>query len=203
MSRPLASVTRRLPPPWPDCLNARLGRALSKQMRRESTGLSCWYVGEHESAAMWLLYAAEGIAIETTFSHFLQSLPKGVEGDGSSPIQVGLVRYVDYETALMPPGNSYWPFIHKRLSFAHEQELRAVIHHIGPNMVDHTAFQIREGGVPPGGVSVPVSVGTLVQKVHVAPSSPAWFADAVKAAVDRFGYGFPVVQSLLDVTPFH
>jgi hypothetical protein len=28
----------------------------------------------------------------------------------------------------MPEGNTLWPFLHKRSSFAHENEVRAVIH---------------------------------------------------------------------------
>jgi hypothetical protein len=178
-------------------------RAASWKNRRESTAVNCWYVGECESAAMWLLYAAEGIAIETSFGSFLGSLPKAIPGEGSQRIEVGMVHYVDYETAVMPPGNGFWPFIHKRRSFAHEQEFRAVIYEIGPNMINHGSFSMRDAGVPPDGFSVPVDLQQLIRAVHVAPSSPAWFADSVKAVVRTFGHKFPVLQSQLDVNPFH
>jgi hypothetical protein len=179
-------------------------RQANWKWRREMTAVNCWYVGDHESAAMWLTHAVEGIVIETTFAHFLGSLPSPVTmTEESQAIQVGLVQYVDYETAIMPPNNSHWPFIHKRKSFEHEHELRAVIQAIGSNMVDVGTFQFVESGVPPEGVLVPVDIVELIRKVHVAPSSPAWFADAVRAIVQRFGHGFPVEHSHLDATPFH
>jgi hypothetical protein len=177
-------------------------RAVAWMTRRQCAALSCWYVSDHESAAMWRLYAAEGIAIQTTFAGFLGSLQKGVPGDGSSPIQVGLVRYVDYEAAVMPPSNTFWPFIHKRLSFEHERELRAVIYQHGPKMIDHGSFHHRESGVPPEGFLVPIDLNGLIRAVRIAPSSPGWFADAVKAVIRAFGNGFSVEQSQLDATPF-
>jgi hypothetical protein len=178
-------------------------RAATWRTRRESTAVNCWYAGEHESAAMWRLYSSEGIAVRTTLAKLIQSLPKGAPGDGTNAIQVGQVQYVDYETDFMPVGNSYWPFMHKRLSFEHEREVRAVIHEIGKNMIDYGSFGIREPGVPPEGLLVPVAIESLVQSLHIAPSSPSWFAAAVSDVVDRFGYRFPVVQSQLDAAPFH
>ncbi len=178
-------------------------REATWKTQRESMAVNCWYMGEHESAAMWLLYASDGIAVETTFERFISSIPQGTPGDGTHSIQAGLVRYIDYETDIMPPSNAFWPFVHKRLSFAHEQEFRAVIHEMGEQMVDHGRFQIREPGVPPEGFQVPVDVAKLIGKVHVAPTSAAWFADAVRALVQRFGFAFSVEQSQLDRTPIY
>lgn len=170
---------------------------------RESTALDCWHLSEHESAAMWQLYASQGIAIRSTFGRLIEALPGGVPGDGTHAICLGRVRYVDYETAVMPEGNSFWPFVHKRLSFAHEHEVRGVIYAIGSKMVTYDGFAIVEAAVPSEGFLVPVKLVTLIEAVHVAPSSPAWMAKAIEAVVRRFALEVPVIQSSLDTSPFH
>ena len=38
-----------------------------------------------------------------------------------------MVKYVDYDKVPIALGNHFFPFVHKRLSFAHETELRAII----------------------------------------------------------------------------
>lgn len=176
-------------------------RAALWRDQRESHAVNCWYISEHESAAMWLLYAKDGIAIETTVESLLASFPKGKGGDGCEELFAGLVQYIDYEKDCIPTTNSFWPFIYKRLSFAHEREYRAIISqwkYTGPHAVDPT-----KAGIPPEGILVPVDLKTLIQKVHVAPNSPAWFADTVRAVVNRFEHVFPVAQSQLDIAPYY
>ena len=176
-------------------------RASQLAYRRQSIAMNCWYAGEHESAAMWLLYATDGIAIQTTMGRLRSSFPKVEEGDAAktNAVFLGLVRYVDYETEAMPADNFLWPFVHKRRSFAHEQELRALIWAPG---VQNGSLTFLETGVPPEGLNVPVKLETLIEKVYVAPSSPKWFARTVAAVAERFGCQAPVEQSTLDATPF-
>jgi hypothetical protein len=47
-------------------------------------------------------------------------------------VSVGKVKYLDYEHEMFPDGNTLMPFLHKRLSFEHEHELRAVVQPITP-----------------------------------------------------------------------
>jgi Protein of unknown function (DUF2971) len=87
-------------------------------------GVSCWHINEGESAAMWQLYAAagKGIAIESTRAR----LEGALQGGG---IEVAQVRYMDFDTA--ESEKDHEPYLYalftKRKSFAHEQELRAMI----------------------------------------------------------------------------
>lgn len=37
-----------------------------------------------------------------------------------------MVEYIDLERNWLPGGNAFYPYVHKRLSFSHEQEVRAV-----------------------------------------------------------------------------
>ena len=97
--------------------------AHAEQMKQQMF-ISCWFTSDHESAAMWQLYlqSPEGIAIKTD----RDSLTAAID---AAPYKgrTTIVRYIDYETTPIPFGNLFFPFIHKRLSFADENEIRAII----------------------------------------------------------------------------
>jgi hypothetical protein len=88
---------------------------------RQWTFINCWHMNAHESAGMWKLYAKtnEAIAIKSSFSRLTNEL------DGQ--IYLGLVEYIDFQQDWLPEGNTLYPYVHKRLSFEHEHEVRAVI----------------------------------------------------------------------------
>ena len=43
---------------------------------------------------------------------------------------IGRVSYVDYNTTIIPEGNAFFAYLHKRQSFEHEREVRAIIFEI-------------------------------------------------------------------------
>jgi hypothetical protein len=45
---------------------------------------------------------------------------------GDDKLYVGCVNYIDYETQSFKVGSILYPVMHKRLSFAHENEVRLV-----------------------------------------------------------------------------
>jgi hypothetical protein len=154
---------------------------------RESTYVSCWHCAEHESAAMWKLYSKsdEAIAIQSTFARLEDGLPES--------ILVGLVQYVDYDHTVIPANNGFWPFVHKRQSFSHEQEVRAVFQDLA----------LASGSAPrPRGRSVDVQPEDLIEEVYVAPNSADWYSSLVRDVTARYGFGFPVNKSRLDDDPF-
>lgn len=70
--------------------------------------ISCWYLSDIESVAMWDLYAGRegrGIAIQTTFERLEGALPN----EHPKPIYAGKVHYLDYTRDLMPQGNLFFP----------------------------------------------------------------------------------------------
>ncbi|MDK2833275.1 MAG: hypothetical protein PWP63_362 [Methanolobus sp.] len=85
------------------------------------TFVNCWHMNNYESAAMWRLYSKtnEAIAVKSTYRQLNQLL--------DDECFIGMVQYIDYESTWLPEGNLLYPYVHKRLSFSHEQELRAVI----------------------------------------------------------------------------
>jgi len=156
-------------------------------MMREEMFISCWYVSEHESAAMWKLYlqSPEGVAIRSDCDALSAALER-------APLKarISMVQYVDYEQVPIPYGNLFFPFVHKRLSFAHENELRAVIW----RDEDVNKAQIARDAVT---VSVDIKPAELIKSIHVSPTAPKWFGRLVEQVLQRYGCSLPVIRSSL------
>jgi hypothetical protein len=157
------------------------------------TAISCWHMNEFESAAMWSLYlkSNEGIAIQSTY----KKLKKSIIDD--EKVYLGVVKYIDYNSDYIEEGNLLGPFLHKRKSFEHESELRAVMTKlpISSGNIDFTEETIH------GGVPIKVDIEELIDKIYVAPNAPIWFSSLVSTAVKRYGYGIEVIQSEMNNTP--
>ena len=147
--------------------------------------VNCWHMNEHESAAMWELYArsGSGIAIQTTFDRLAKCLPETV--------RVGKVQYLDY--AVDVPKDRFSPFSIKRKSFEHEREVRAFISDAPENFY--------AGDNPETGKLVPVDLERLIERIHVSPKAEKWFEDVTRAVATRFGLTKDVCRSALEATP--
>lgn len=136
---------------------------------RQELFVSCWHANRYESEAMWRLYCGDrgGVAIQSSYAALMEAIrwQKGV--------YVGAVRYVDYRTASFPDANVFYPVMHKRASFAHEQEIRLVKLH--PLPLD---------GEQDLALSIPVDLNDLCHSIYVAPSAPSYYFEAVKAVVE-------------------
>lgn len=139
---------------------------LQKLLREANSkfGVNCWHVNEHESEAMWQLYAAagQGIAIESTKAR----LEGALRGDG---IVVDQVRYMDFDSDEIEKGHRHYGLFLKRRSFAHEQELRATI--LLPTLGT--------------GIAVPCDLSRLIAQIHVSPEAPSYYAEAVRYVVGQ------------------
>ena len=155
---------------------------------RTSVFASTWHMAEHESAAMWKLYARteEAICVRSTYAK-LESLL----GDD---VFVGRVIYIDYDQYMIPLGNILWPYVHKRKSFEHEQELRALIPDL-KNGFSNEAIQ------QPPGIWRDIDLNALIDHIYIAPTAPEWFVHTVQETLKQFGHAFPVVRSALDENP--
>jgi hypothetical protein len=71
---------------------------------REQMFISCWYVSDHESAAMWKLYlqSPEGVAIRSDSDTLAGALER-------SPLtaRISMVQYVDYDSVPIALGNFF------------------------------------------------------------------------------------------------
>jgi hypothetical protein len=170
-------------------------KALSgyRRQARGRTAINCWHRNERESAAMWSLYlkSEEGIAVASTYARLCDSVRAS-----PSKVMIGVVEYIDYETESFADfGNMFSPYLHKRKSFEHEKELRAVVQADSINS-GQTAELWNEGGV-----AIKADLDTLIETVYIAPSAPGWFASVVSATIAQFGRTFRVVHSDLDKEP--
>ena len=150
---------------------------------KKKYAINCWHMNDFESAAMWKIYLKtdEGIAIQSTYQRLkdcLNKLPK--------PVYLGIVNYIDYEKDLIDWGNRMVPFFHKRKSFLHEQELRAVIRGFDYDLNN-------------GGIKLPIDINLLIESVYVAPYAPKWFNQLIKDIL--VGKKIEVINSRLEDKP--
>lgn len=152
--------------------------------------INCWHVNKHESEAMWKLYrkSNEGIAIQSTYQRMIDSF------HNSEPIvHVGLVSYIDYETEAYDCKNAFQTLLHKRKSYEHERELRAVAYDEDPD----TVFK----HVDEEGIDVKVDLTRLIEAVYLDPLAPNWLEHLVGSLISRLGYNFALRSSKLLEAP--
>ena len=148
--------------------------------------INCWYAAKHESAAMWSLYArnTDAIAIRTTVKHLQAALPDAT--------RVGLVKYVDYTKHWIPEHDSVLRYFHKRMSFQHENELRAAI---DMNAPDSPLL----GHATENGLKISVDLEKLIDAIYIGPKSSDWFVELVTSICKRYGLSIvPKRSSLYD-----
>ena len=164
------------------------------QILRRYVAVNCWHRSDYESAAMWSLYAHEpgGIAVKTNLNSLVASFTD------SADIYIGEVNYVDYNNTFIPDATIYSAYLHKRKSFEHEREVRAVIMELPAD----------SGTIHPGlpdvwevGRNCSVDIATLVHAIVVSPFAPKWFMELVQSVVAKYNLHVPVVRSSLADPP--
>jgi hypothetical protein len=171
------------------------------QCLRKVTFVSSWHINSHESAAMWTIYAgnAPGIALVSSYNQFKSSLMASEQ-----TIFIGKVMYIDYTHDVIPEGNSFYASIHKRLSFAHERELRAVVNKSDLVVVrrddGNSVFDLNKE-VDVKGIYVDCDLHELVSEVVVSPLSPQWYYDLVESVCRRYNFTVGVRRTDLDAEP--
>jgi hypothetical protein len=177
---------------------------------RRWTYINCWHMNNGESAAMWKLYSQinDAIAIKTTYQKLFDNLPDGVF--------VGIVHYIDYDNDRIPEGSDLFNYVHKRKSFEHEKELRALIQelpigdkiyrlgrdmpHSDPNSTQNEPINYNREN-PDKGRLIPVDLGNLINEVRVSPTSSDWYFNLVKRISIKHGLNVSVERSSLDKKP--
>ena len=117
---------------------------------------------------------------------------------GEDIVYIGRVNYVDYDTTFIPENDTAAPFLHKRKSFEHEREVRAIIQ-------KHNVIggEIIVGGpdIDKIGTYYEVDISTLVNEVIVPPYAEDWFLELVQTTAETFGLQSPVTKSSLATPP--
>src|SRR5262245_10504610 len=114
---------------------------------------------------MWKLYlsSSEGGAIRSTFKRL-----KGCLVGSSQNVDIAKVKYVDYQTACVKtaPMDMLALSMHKRMSFEHERELRAV--HWDSTEAMDIITGARQGNSKDF-IRIPVDTDTLIEAIFVSP----------------------------------
>lgn len=171
---------------------------------RQWVCVSCWHMNEVESDAMWKLYAPAGkaVCVQSTFRRLDESLHSALP-DAEWPM-VGVVRYIDHATDLIPSPAILAPYFHKPLEYAHEREVRAILWDLP---VDEHSVQrrIRNDAVPENdGWALPVAdLNRLIERVYVAPRSSPELAARVRVAMERHQVAAPLSRSSLETPPVY
>lgn len=159
--------------------------------------INSWTMSESESAAMWKLHLVSNkrVAIQSTFKRLAKSFDSYTQD-----VFIGQVKYIDYETEYLPEDNVFYPFLHKRRSFEHEHELRAMISSFpSKNLIEF--FNDLSKKAFADGEYVDVNLDILVEKIFVSPASPKWFSELVRSIVSKYSLLKEVTQSSLDSSP--
>ena len=151
---------------------------------RKLLSVSSWHISEHESAAMWQLYSKnnEGIAIQSTYERLTDSFHYE-----KKDVFIGKIKYIDEDNDLIDWTNLFNFALHKRKSFEHEKELRAII-----------SFPSATGGSP-----VVINTERLIEKIYVAPDSPQWLFELIQKIIKRYGLKIPVEKSRMYEDPLY
>lgn len=167
--------------------------------------VNCWHAVEHESAAMWKLYAPDGrgIAIRSTVGQLREALgaPQEIDGFfGGKHFDIGMIQYIDYSVSTIPLDNGAAQFFRKRRSFEHERELRALFIHYPRSTTQWFDYSRRptDKGRP-----FPVDLKKLCSEIRVAPQAETWYSELVTKVTARYGLGLQPQQSELDGEPLY
>lgn len=161
--------------------------------------LSCWHEAPYESAAMWDIYQRDGrgVAVQTTWGRLTSSLR------GNKPVFGARIEYVDYATYYISENIPSEPFMHKRLSFAHEREIRLMtITGSDPWTVVNVPELIHHAAGPPV-LPIEVELPQLIETVYVSPGAPDWVGEVVRQVTAQYGFKFNVLHSALGADPIN
>lgn len=159
----------------------------------KATMVNCWHISEYESEAMWRLYAENGkaVAVETTLDALKESIQVG---ESSSLVFIYPVKYLDFFNSALQPRDCVVeghliPLL-KRISYQHENEVRAFVTKIAPNPrvgADVTFWK-------PEPIRLPIDVKALVKAIHISPYAGEPFPASVAKICEAFGMGSGIVR---------
>ncbi len=168
----------------------------SKQFR-EWVAINCWHINDFESAAMWKLYlkSNQGIAIQSTYAGLKKGF-RSATNRSADIVYIDVVNYINYDNEPItgPKWSIFETFLHKRKSYEHERELRAMIlrpHNTKDNFPNSKTLK------PYGGTYVSVCLEELIEKIYISPTAPEWLENLVTSVMNKYDLEKEVTKSSL------
>jgi hypothetical protein len=161
------------------------------KLLRATTLVNTWHTNEVESAAMWHLYSNNnaGIAIQSTYERLSESFNNNKE----DPVWISTVRYIYYNKDMFGLANTFEAFTCKRLSFQHENELRAFTsllgHRFMESLLDQSKKVTRLHWPKKQANMIEklmanmflLKLDLLIERIYLSPSSQDWHIDLFKS----------------------
>jgi len=179
-----------------DNLEINKGRILAySDFMKRATVVNCWHISNHESDAMWK--DKEGVAIQSTYKRLSDRFNNYQEYDWD----IGVVNYIDHDTAKISWNNMYLPIVHKNIGFDYEKELRVVLSKNFEKELTKVTDK-KQNGVeflefPIDGIEAKIDLEALVEKVVASPRTGKWFEELVRSLTKKYEFDKPVVKSSL------
>jgi len=129
---------------------------------------NCWHLSDKESDAMWKVYGdGPGVMLVSTVGRLSASIKGAYSFIFCSPnpqhYTIAPVRYVDEsDLSKLPDFYIEHPWLLKRKSFAHEQEIR--VSHQLPWVIDPQN----------GGMLIEIDSEELISEIVLSPFNPSW-----------------------------
>ena len=145
-----------------------------KRKVRRHYFVNCWHMNKSESEAMWRLYCSNnnGIAIQTTYKKLVDSTMS------DKYLHIGCVNYIDYESYSFPMDNVYYKMMHKRASFAHEQEVRLIKTETPKNWGTSQEICLE-------GLEFDWALESIVDAIYINPYAQNYYFEVVHQVVGR------------------
>ena len=169
---------------------------------------TCWHASEHESDALWQLYAPGGAGVAIVSS--MNRIEKSVDLTSYWYGLLGEVEYVDFETHNMLRSGIptvIRPGYLKRKSFEYEREVRGII---ATNLItDCSAITLDEAFIDkqrkeqPVGITPQVDLKTLIQSIVVSPVAASYVEELVRKLSERRGLENLITKSKLLQQPVY
>lgn len=155
---------------------------------------NCWHLSETESDAMWKLYGnGVGVMLVSTVKRLCGAIKGSYSRHICSPnpqeYSIAPISYVDERSKKdLPEFYLQRPWLLKRASFAHEQEIR-VSHEV--------AWMAFDPGAE--GILINLDPRTLISEIVLSPFNPEWANTPIAAALDTLlqarGFALPIRRS--------
>lgn len=168
---------------------------------RNSAYICCFHMNQIESTAFWS-NNNKGVAIQSTFKR----LGDCFHVDHENTENIGVVKYLDNYSSDSSDTIDVlqWATLslfHKRKNFEHERELRAIIPF--PPCVFPRGGELTKEILDsfPKGLSIPVDLDILIERIYLAPSSPSWIKDLLNSILKKYEVNKEILPSALDQSP--
>lgn len=158
---------------------------------RAVTFVNCWHMSPVESDAMWAVYAHQGVAVQTSFDRLSKAInqrPAAHPPDPDQTVVGGKVTYVDpnEEAEVGYVWANVTEVRRKRRWYEYEQEVRLVYTRFSNYPAPPYGSALELGTPKLMGVWVSCDLAQAISAIVVAPHTPRYLEESVRAVVKRF-----------------